>query len=266
MAHFESATINPPVSPNSIKLADLHQECVICFEELYKRPVCHLVDDSGNAICKHLYHNDCIGGWFDHDDRCPVCRVEFADFEQIPDLSVDPQAWFDCIDVDKDGNLSYSEIIEGLKSQLPLDWGKIESDVDRLWIHWDKDRNGTISYEEFADKNSGVLAYLLKTYPKNPRPEPPNLIENYHTWFEYWDEDNSGSLDKSEITRALIKTFRMYDMSASDIKAIVDAIWPIFDEDGSGVIEKDEFCAPNNLAEALSAQIANEAHQMEQEL
>jgi len=271
MAAFDNeATSGLLVRTDSIQLAELHQECVICFDQLYKQPICRLINEDSQRACAHLFHQECINGWmgevqnWDPDDdeheppesnRCPICRADFCDAELIPDLRIDPRAWFDKLDENNDGSLTYNEIIDGLKAQVPLDWGKIESDVDKLWAQWDKDGNGSISYEEFADENTGIFAYLMKNYPANPRPDPPNLIEDYEGWFDYWDEDNSGSLDKAEVMRALIKTFRMYDMKQKDIKTIVNAVWPQFDTDASGTIDRQEFLAEDGLGETISAQI-----------
>ena len=51
----------------------------------------------------------------------------------------------------------------------------------------------------------------------NPNPNPnPNLTltltltkADKDAWYEFWDEDNSGSLDKEEVVRALLKTLHM---------------------------------------------------------
>jgi Ca2+-binding EF-hand superfamily protein len=272
MAAFDREASNVPVlRAHSIQLAELHQECIVCYDQLYKQPVCQLVNDESHRVCSHLFHQDCIEGWADQvrdwteeDDedyyppesrRCPMCRADFCEAVLIPDLKIDSRAWFNSLDENGDGSLTYPEIIDGLKGQVPLDWTKIECDVDKLWIQWDKDGNGSISYEEFADEETGVFAYLMKNYPANPRADPPNLIEDYEGWFDYWDEDNSGSLDKAEVTRALIKTFRMYDMRQTEVRTIVNAVWAGFDTDNSGTIDRHEFLAPDGLAEAFSAQM-----------
>jgi len=173
---------------------------------------------------------------------------------------VDPKAWFECIDENKDGSLTREEILHGLKAQVNLDWNKIETDVDRLWGQWDKDRNGTLSYKEFADQNTGFLAYLLKNYPANPRSPPPDLVRNPGEWFNYWDEDKNGSLSKAEVTRGLTKTFRMYHMNPEEVQNMVENLWSLFDDDGNGVISRAEFLRPDGLGETIAASVVHEKH------
>ena len=63
------------------------------------------------------------------------------------------------------------------------------------------------------------------------------------------------------VFRALVKTFRM----ASDqgkvqqMRGTIDAVWPIFDDDNSGVIEREEFLKPNDgLADTIIATLGLE--------
>jgi Ca2+-binding EF-hand superfamily protein len=237
----------------------LKQECSICCDRLCLRPISLLVDSENGPVCSHCFHTECIEEFMEYNSLrehlCPLCRRSFSHSIPVPPVEVDPRAWFDFMDRNQDGSLSYSEILEGLKSQLPLDWREIEDSVVDFWFQWDKDRNGVISYEEFSDPETGVLAYLKQVYPRNPSPEPPDLINNYSEWFNYWDEDGSGTLDKSEVVRALIKTFRMYNIDKSAVSSMVDNIWPIIDYDNSGVIELDEFKSRDNLGDILSAEI-----------
>ena len=43
----------------------------------------------------------------------------------------------------------------------------------------------------------------------NPDPNPNPHQADKDAWYEFWDEDNSGSLDKEEVVRALLKTLHM---------------------------------------------------------
>ena len=61
---------------------------------------------------------------------------------------------------------------------------------------------------------------------------------------------------QEEIVRALIKTFKMSEDHArmNAMRDIVGAVWAVFDSDGSGSIEIDEFTAPGDgLADAIIA-------------
>ena len=76
----------------------------------------------------------------------------------------------------------------------------------------------------------------------------------------YWDEDNSGSLDKEEVVRALLKTLQLTSDQAQvmNMRQMIEAIWPVFDDDGSGSIERDEFLRPvEGLADTISAQLGH---------
>lgn len=176
--------------------------------------------------------------------------------EIVPMLSADPKAWFEFMDADQSGFLSYEEIVEGLKSQMHLDWHRIEADVDRLFQQWDSNRDGKISYAEFSHPQTGVIKYLASNYSARPRPPPPDIRRYKEAWFDYWDEDRSGHLDKDEVSRALVKTFRLYHVDRSAVLSTLEVIWPIFDIDGSGQIDRQEFLAPDNLAETIIAQLA----------
>ena len=72
----------------------------------------------------------------------------------------------------------------------------------------------------------------------------------------YWDADGSDSLDKEEVVRALLKTFQMTSDQAAvmQMRQTIDAVWPIFDDDASGSIERNEFLRPGEgLADTIVA-------------
>lgn len=236
------------------KRAEEHQECAICFEDLSRGQLASLCKANGSRACSHTFHSECLidlsKPWC-----CPLCRTSFDKMVDVPPLAVDPKKWFDYLDTDQDGALGYDEIIEGLKSQVKLDWIRIEADVDSLWSQWDRDKNGSINFAEFAHPETGVMKYLMTHYPNNPRPPPPDIRRDKMGWFSYWDEDRSGLLDKDEVARALIKTFRLYNIDRSAVVGTLDVIWPIFDSDNSGTIDLTEFVATDGLADTISAQL-----------
>ena len=76
--------------------------------------------------------------------------------------------------------------------------------------------------------------------------------------YDYWDEDRSGSLEQEEVVRALLKTLQLTtdQERVAEMRSTVAAIWPIFDADGSGSIDRAEFLAPGDgLADTIVAQM-----------
>jgi uncharacterized protein YbcV (DUF1398 family) len=90
-----------------------------------------------------------------------MCRAPFVDVMVIPNPMGDPHGWFEAVDTNHSGELSYAEVLEGLKATLPVDWKKIEADTDRLWSIWDANRSGSISIDEFMNRSSGMMTYIL---------------------------------------------------------------------------------------------------------
>jgi len=66
------------------------------------------------------------------------------------------------------------------------------------------------------------------------------------------------ALEKDELVRALIKTFRMSygPLLAREIDGALEAVWPLFDSDGSGSIEMDEFVVRDGLCDTILASLA----------
>ena len=75
-----------------------------------------------------------------------------------------------------------------------------------------------------------------------------------------WDSpagggDGNGVLDREEVVRALVKTLRLSTDAASvqQMRSTIDAIWGIFDTDGSGTTERREFLQADGLADTIVA-------------
>ena len=73
--------------------------------------------------------------------------------------------------------------------------------------------------------------------------------------FEYFDEDRSGTLEKGEVIRALIKTFDLSSdlRKVEEMRSVVDAVWSMFDPDASNSIDAAEFIARDGLADTIVA-------------
>ena len=236
-----------------------HAECAVCIEKLCSAPCCFLVAN-GRRVCRHPFHMTCIdrpasvfaGG----RKCCSLCRLEFSSVVSLPSPVTNPRGFFECLDADRNGSLSREEVIDGLKATLDLDWRRIEQSVTQLWSTWDQDHGGTVSFAEFSAPQTGLLAFVLRTYPRptGARGEPPDIARAPREWFAFWDEDGSGALSKSEIVRALVKTFRAQrDVQVGVIQEVVDNVFCLFDSDGSGEVDMSEFTETDGLCDTIVA-------------
>lgn len=192
-----------------------------------------------------------------------------------------------------------------------------------LFDRWDPDGDGFIEKKELIAPG-GLLEYVIRKFPKrnvdddessdgvcsfanatnaaastshlnheswtsfSSREDPPELAKFPSEWFAFWDTNASGSLDKEEVTRALVKTSRherefsergellhrqkprssttygrdsytrlLTDVAAArQIRNVIDAVWPVIVSGGNaGAVDKREFLKPDGLAEAIVANV-----------
>jgi len=209
--------------------------------------------------CNHYLHARCVRVR-PPKGACAVCGVGFERIERFPDIS-EPRAWFDAIDVNRDGRLSRTEVVEAFKATVVnLDVERFQRDIDSLWANWDVDRDGFVSYEEIFRESYGLLAFAREQYSgsRTMTAAPPALTDPYN-WFTFWDADRSETLDKAEVHRALVKTFDLEGDPAKTetMGSTLDAVWGIFDHDNNGTIDRAEFAAPDGLGATLAANLAH---------
>ena len=123
--------------------------------------------------------------------------------------------------------------------------------ISEKWLEWDESGNGGLDEEEIP----GLIKFVKENLPKKTPQKIPHICEDKEEWFSFWDEDNSGELEKDEVARALIKTFEKDRSIVSIIQNIVGSIWPLFDDDASLSISKDEFTSPDGLADTVIASL-----------
>ena len=70
---------------------------------------------------------------------------------------------------------------------------------------WDRDGSGAVEQDELFL----LIEYMRSHLPRPQEAAVPDITSNSSAWFEHFDEDGSGSLEKGELTRALIKTFHV---------------------------------------------------------
>jgi Ca2+-binding EF-hand superfamily protein len=185
---------------------------------------------------------------------CPCCRGPFTGFRAIPQILDDATAWFNTVDADHSGVLSKPELYVALHAQFPL--SMTEDAWDTLWVRFDKDGSGAISLDEITEPATGVLAFILANFlSSRDSSEPPDIRRDKRSWFVYFDNDGGGTLCKGEMCRALIKTFKLSssNLQVREMTDMLDNVWFMFDTDGSGEIDIDEFCQPNGLADTIIA-------------
>lgn len=81
----------------------------------------------------------------------------------------------------------------------------------QLWKTWDADGDSYIDENELLDPIKGLLAYVKREFKRSDEAAIPDIKTDKHAWFRFFDYDGSGTLEREEIVRALIKTFRLSD-------------------------------------------------------
>ncbi|KAJ9471401.1 hypothetical protein DIPPA_05215 [Diplonema papillatum] len=247
-------------------------ECCICFEPLPSDSVGVLMaKETRSRVCNHYFHYDCIKGMSPFitrgyglemeienlstgDLKCPMCRVSFNGICRMPDPDSDVRGWLRLVDVDQTGRLSKEEVKEVVKSTCFVSEEDLEEVLGDRWDEWDPDACGTI---KLADAG-GLLDYVHEKLGAAMRKGTscPHIAEDKNGWFDFWDQSETGDLTKAEVVRALVKTFERADDEAQreqDVTAIVESVWPLFDQSGSNSISKSEFVATDGLADTIIA-------------
>ncbi|KAF8797884.1 EF-hand [Phlegmacium glaucopus] len=101
----------------------------------------------------------------------------------VPPPGTDPQLWqwFSSVDTDRSGSISVTELQSALVNG---NWSKFDLDtVKMLMSLFDTNRNGTISFTEFA----GLWKYLLE----------------WQNVFRHFDRDRSGTIEEHELAEAM---------------------------------------------------------------
>jgi hypothetical protein len=276
-------------------MASRHTECPICFFELHLFPVAILRFQSKRS-CPHYFHATCASMYKtrvenmilmdtkNHGDNenkhhiqtrrvaCPVCMSRFTEVKTLPDLLADPRLWFQLCDTDLTGTLDKKEVIAGLLAVLPVERPRLEKALDEYWSSWDQSGDGFIAFQEFIDPETGLKSFVLNNYnifkrdreasSKALRDIPP-LDSKPRQWFDYWDQNHSGTLERIEIIRAMIKTFCVTAWGdplirrAPDIAQLSQALWDALGYKPREKISFQEFMKPFGLADQV---IHNHVH------
>lgn len=171
-------------------------------------------------------------------------------------------------DTDGNGTIEPSELTAlletSLKQKIPP---KLLAKYQELQMdNADRDKNGVIDFDEFCrlykqltvdpelpikltapkKTTSAVILETGEGAPKVERANPTALTEEETASaieaFKKTDADNSGTIDKAELT-VLLKTKLGKKMGEKMIERFVDSQFQRFDKDDSGTIDQDEFLA-----------------------
>lgn len=248
-------------------------ECPVCYFELYKFPA-GVIRLHSRRCCGHYFHKDCAHYLLramkgsGRSAVCPLCGVSFSEVKLMPDLAKDPRDWFAVCDVDFGGELDAYEVVEALGCVLPVNRHKLEKNVKAHWHEWDPDGDGTITLQEFIQPVRGLKDWILANLnllaaKKFEGGQVPSIDRNPREWFHYWDRDGSGTLEKDEVVRALIRTFcrdengHPHLPSAHDMREVAATLWEAMGYSPFDCVNFEEFVRPFGLMDQF---LHNQTH------
>ena len=259
--HPALATESYKASAPMESVALQHAECPICFEPLCRGEIGVFLDATGQRVSKHFYNLAAAREMLSNGiNTCPLTRKPIDSVQKVPDIRVDPDGWFGTVDVDGNGKLSHAEVVESLKAILPVDLDAFDcaASTPGWWEQFDRDGSGFIERHELPQ----LVEHVTKVVAGRKNDERiPDILTDRDAWFEFWDTDCSGALDKEEVVRALLKTLQLTSDPArvAQMRSTLDAIWGLFDEDGSETVDRQEFLKPNDgLADTIIATIGDQ--------
>lgn len=153
------------VLPSTAEARQL-MECSICFDDLSSESCAVFVNQQAHRVCTHTFHERCAQGL--PSKCCPMCRTEYTNTMRIPSLISDAAAWFDVVDIERIGRVSksqatqipfmavaprflineaqnsWSQVLQMMMTQYPLDANKLENAMDDLWLRFDESNSGQL--------------------------------------------------------------------------------------------------------------------------
>jgi len=249
-------------------------ECPVCFFELYKYPSGVIRLHSRRSCC-HYMHYECAQyllksakGSSKHG-ICPLCGADFAEVKPMPSLASEPREWFSTVDLDYGGELDQVEVIEALGCVLPLDRHKLDKHVKAHWHEWDPDGDGTITLHEFCLPQRGLRDWIMGNVTLLKADHPPLPIDvpvldmQPREWFQFWDRNANGTLERDELVRALIRTFCTNENGqtslpqAHDMREVAMGLWVAVGHEPFDMVTFEEFIKPYGLMDQF---LHNQTH------
>jgi len=152
------------------------------------------------------------------------------------------------------------EVKEVLKATLRIDSRQMEQDLPLLFEQWDPNGDGKVEFNEMMGPQ-GLFFYVRNAFKAALQnlDNIPDVRKDRMAWFRYWDEDGSGTLDRDEVVRSFVKTFRLSSTpeQVQSLRDLLTVMWSEFDPDNSGAIDMNEFCKPGEgLADMIIANLS----------
>jgi hypothetical protein len=234
-------------------------ECIICFEPLCDSPVA-VLRKRDRRSCRHFFHRHCADAC-PVARGCPLCRAEYSEIYTVPSWS-SQEAWFATMDIANTRCLTLQELCEAIIATVPVNSCALEAMLPTLLAARGKRLEEAMSFQDLFGPDGLLLDLqesmrLLPAGVINQRIDAcPDFKCDKRAWFEYWDTDRSGVLEREEVVRGLVKSFKS-DVSSRLCKKrlrmryLVEEMWPLVDFDGNGRISVDEFCRKDGLADLI---------------
>jgi len=186
---------------------------------------------------------------------CPLCREPFDGLLAVPPIA-DARNWFAVVDLNRDGRLNRQEVLEVLKASMRMDLPRLEAEFPSLFAQWDRDNDGYLTFDEVVGEN-GLASFVAGRFLRRASTTVAvQLTGQRAEWFRHWDTDGSGTLELEEVIRAFLRTFRWHEPErATQLRMIVETLWPSFDPDGNGSITCEEFIRQDGLADTIEANL-----------
>lgn len=166
----------------------------------------------------------------------------------MPSPSSSPGKWFEIVDFDGNGKLDQCEVLSVVSATVPVDAEALERELPKLWWNWDIDGDGTLSFQELLGEG-GLLHHVRRKFARQLSDEMdfrsnlPSLGTDLMAWFSFWDTNQSGSLEREELVRGLIRSNDAKGpRQRLEIRRLVEELWADVDTDRNGCISFSEFC------------------------
>lgn len=157
------------------------------------------------------------------------------------------------------------EVEDALGAVLPIERGRLTRAIKQHWNDWDPDGDGVITVEEFVRPENGLRSFIidnlnflkLEENEQVHHSEIPNLDTHPRQWFEYWDQDISGTFEKDELIRAMIKSFCVSSwgepmlQQALDMRKVAFFVWQDQGYHEFDSLGFEEFMKPHGLADTI---------------